>query len=100
MVRSSRWSLTTLGLACTLIASGCAVQRSQSPNVVIPGTIVLTLGSQSTGRGYDIYIRLPEGWDAGAPTATYPVLYVLDGQWDFKLMDWIYGGLFYDEFVP
>jgi predicted alpha/beta superfamily hydrolase len=25
---------------------------------------------------------------------------VLDGQWDFKLLDSIYGGLYYDKFVP
>jgi predicted alpha/beta superfamily hydrolase len=30
----------------------------------------------------------------------YPVLYVLDGQWDFKLLDSVYGGLLYDKFVP
>jgi predicted alpha/beta superfamily hydrolase len=30
----------------------------------------------------------------------YPVLYVLDGQWDFKLLDSIYGGLLYDKFIP
>jgi len=28
------------------------------------------------------------------------VLYVLDGQWDFKLLDSVYGGLYYDKYVP
>jgi hypothetical protein len=30
----------------------------------------------------------------------YPVLYILDGQWDFKLMDAVLGGLVYDNFAP
>ena len=33
-------------------------------------------------------------------TRRYPVLYVLDGQWDFKLMLSVQGGLAYDGFVP
>lgn len=28
------------------------------------------------------------------------MIYVLDGQWDFKLMDSVLGGLVYDKFVP
>jgi hypothetical protein len=30
----------------------------------------------------------------------YPALYILDGQWDFKLMDFVLGGLVYDKFAP
>jgi hypothetical protein len=60
---------------------------------------VRTLKSSKTGRNYDIYVRLPEGY-VQSQKKTYPVLYVLDGQWDFKLLDSIYGGLHYDEFVP
>jgi uncharacterized protein len=33
-------------------------------------------------------------------TKKYPVVYILDGQWDFKLMDSVLGGLVYDKFVP
>lgn len=55
--------------------------------------------SSVTGRDYDIYIRLPDGYDA-KQQQLYPVLYVLDGQWDFKLLDSICGGLVYDEAMP
>jgi predicted alpha/beta superfamily hydrolase len=68
-------------------------------NVSLPGTEVRRLKSSATGRDYDIYVRLPDEY-AQDQTKTYPVLYVLDGQWDFKLLDSIYGGLHYDGFVP
>lgn len=70
-----------------------------STAVSLPGTEVRQLTSAATGRDYDIYIRFPESYNV-EPERKYPVLYVLDGQWDFKLLDSIYGGLLYDEFVP
>ena len=68
-------------------------------NVTLPHSEVRQLHSSATGRNYDIYVRLPEMY-ALYQTKKYPVLYVLDGQWDFKLLDSIYGGLHYDGFVP
>jgi predicted alpha/beta superfamily hydrolase len=67
--------------------------------VTLPGTAIRQLKSSATGRSYDIYVRPPDeyGQDHGK---NYPVLYVLDGQWDFKLLDSIYGGLYYDGSVP
>ncbi len=91
-------------IALSLAVSACTRQAPESPssplpNVTIPDTQVRTLKSAATGRIYGIYIRLPAEYaqDRGK---TYPVLYVLDGQWDFKLLDSIYGGLHYDKFVP
>jgi len=67
--------------------------------VTLPDTELRQLNSSATGRSYDIYIRLPDAYarDRGKK---YPVLYVLDGQWDFKLLDSIQSGLLYDKFVP
>jgi predicted alpha/beta superfamily hydrolase len=65
----------------------------------MPDTEVRQLKSSATGRDYDIYVRFPEEY-AQDQGKKYPVLYVLDGQWDFKLLDSIYGGLHYDRFVP
>lgn len=72
-------------------------QTKKFPAVEIKGSELRTLKSKDTGREYDLYIHLPN-----APTQgkKYPVLFVLVGQWDFKLMDSVYGGLFYDKFVP
>jgi predicted alpha/beta superfamily hydrolase len=55
--------------------------------------------SSQTGRDYDIYVRLPDVYSKDT-AAKYPALYVLDGQWDFKLMDSVVGGLVYDKFMP
>jgi predicted alpha/beta superfamily hydrolase len=84
--------------------SACAPRTTQSPRITltsvpIMNTEVRQLTSSATGRDYDLYIRLPDGFVAGNGKK-YPVLYVLDGQWDFKLLDSIYGGLQYDGFVP
>jgi len=98
---------TALSLTLTLplmLASPAAGQQAREaeaafPAVTLPGTQVRSMKSAATGRDYDLYIQLP----AGRVTATarrYPVLYVLDGQWDFKLMSSIQGGLLYDRFVP
>jgi hypothetical protein len=52
-----------------------------------------------TGRDNDLYIHLPSDYGRET-TKKYPVLYILDGQWDFKLMDSVLGGLVYDKFAP
>lgn len=67
------------------------------PKVPTMGSEMRTLKSADTGREYDLYIHLPSAPVAGKK---YPVIFVLDGQWDFKLMDSVYGGLYYDRFVP
>jgi predicted alpha/beta superfamily hydrolase len=67
-------------------------------SVPIPGTERHELPSKRTGRVYDISIGLPEGYDDR--DGLYPVIYVLDGQWDFKLMLSVYGALCFDMFVP
>jgi uncharacterized protein len=91
-------------LAAILVTSAFGQQPSANqprsfPPVTIPGTQVRALKSTSTGRDYDLYIRLPANYDRDK-NAKYPVLYILDGQWDFKLMDSVLGGLVYDKFVP
>jgi predicted alpha/beta superfamily hydrolase len=99
----NRFSVSYLLIASSLFLSACALCAPQSsesplPNVTLPGTQVMSLKSSATGRDYDIYVRFPE--ELAQQNKKYPVLYVLDGQWDFKLLDSIYGGLEYDGFVP
>jgi predicted alpha/beta superfamily hydrolase len=93
-----RWFFL-IGAACLCLfpVNAQTTTISKFPKVQIMGSEVRTLTSKETGRAYDLYIHLP-----AAPTngKKYPVVYVLDGQWDFKLMDSVYGGLFYDKFVP
>src|SRR5512145_1398320 len=106
---SFRMHVLIVGLLFAQAISACTPQRLAMPtqeppsatplNVSLPGTEVRQLKSSATGRDYDIYVRLPEEY-AQDRAKKYPVLYVLDGQWDFKLLDSIYGGLHYDGFVP
>ena len=53
----------------------------------------------ATGRQMDLYIHFPSDYDR-EKTKKYPTIYILDGQWDFKLMDSVLGGLVYDKFAP
>lgn len=105
MIFSFRTYILMLCASLPFAISACAGQIPASssattfPPVTLPGTEVRTLKSSNTGRNYDLYIRFPAEY-AQHPTEKYPVLYVLDGQWDLKLLDSIYGGLFYDGFVP
>lgn len=69
------------------------------PAVHMPGTERRSLHSTGTGRDYDMYVALPSNYGREADRK-YPVLYVLDGQWDFKLLLSIVGGLVYDKFMP
>jgi predicted alpha/beta superfamily hydrolase len=68
------------------------------PPVTIAGTELRELTSSSTGRDYHLYVHLPDGY--AESEKSYPVLYLLDGQWNFKLLASIYLGLRHDMFVP
>ena len=69
------------------------------PVVTLPGTQLRHLHAAATGRDYDIQVSLPADYGRD-PAARYPTLYILDGQWDFKLMLSVQGGLVYDRFTP
>jgi predicted alpha/beta superfamily hydrolase len=83
-------------ICAAFTAADIFAQSEKFPPVVIPGAHIRTLKSKETGRVYDLYFQLPEMRSG----KKYPVLFVLDGQWDFKLLDSVYGGLHYDKFVP
>jgi predicted alpha/beta superfamily hydrolase len=87
--------LLSLGFAARL----CSAQSILYPPVTIPGTELRTLNSAYTGHSYDLYIRKPADYDK-SKDKKYPVLYLLDGQWDFKLLDSVVGGLVYDKWMP
>src|ERR1035437_1380804 len=97
-------SAVIVGLLFSLTCIARAQQPSEThpktfPRVTIAGSELRTMKSASTGRDYDLYIHLPSNYDLDK-TKKYPVLYILDGQWDFKLMDAVLGGLVYDKFAP
>jgi predicted alpha/beta superfamily hydrolase len=91
--------LSLVGVHGARAQSGRPAERGVYPEVTIPNTEVRRMHSRSTGTDYDLYIYLPRPESRGADKK-YPVLYLLDGQWDFKLLTSIQGGLVYDKWTP
>jgi len=82
-----------LSIAFTLNAS------AQYPRVDIPGSEVRKITSSIvTGQEYELHILLPGGYKNS--TKRYPVVYLMDSQWDFPLVKSIYGEHYYDGFIP
>jgi len=67
--------------------------------LVVKNSELIQLHSEQTGRDYEIIVGLPESY-AKEPERRYPVLYLLDGQWDFNLINALSGGLRYDKVAP
>lgn len=57
------------------------------------------LNSQAVGRGYHIYVRLPEGYEE-SEALRYPVVYLLDGDSTFPMLAPLHLFMHYDDKVP
>lgn len=69
------------------------------PQVTIPGSEVRKLSSSIvSGQEYELHVLLPGGY--GKSGKKYPVVYLMDSQWDFPVVKSIYGQQFYDGFIP
>ncbi|HMU46703.1 MAG TPA: alpha/beta hydrolase-fold protein [Chitinophagaceae bacterium] len=72
---------------------------AQYPRVDIPGSEVRKITSSIvTGQEYELQILLPSGYSVSEKK--YPVVYLMDSQWDFPLVKSIYGQQYYDGFIP
>lgn len=72
---------------------------AQYPAVSIPGSEVRKITSTIvTGQEYELQILLPGGYKNS--NKKYPVVYLMDSQWDFPLVKSIYGQQYYDGFIP
>jgi|WetSurMetagenome_2_1015567.scaffolds.fasta_scaffold44040_3 predicted alpha/beta superfamily hydrolase len=83
---------------CSLKAQTQNPVVNAAPEVTIAGTQLLPLKSTITGKDYNLYINLPAGY--GDTSKTFPVVYLIDAQWDFPLVQAIYGEQYYDGFIP
>ncbi|AXY73193.1 alpha/beta hydrolase [Paraflavitalea soli] len=73
--------------------------QAQYPGVNIPGSEVRKITSKIVaGQEYELHIMLPAGYKAG--DKKYPVVYLMDSQWDFPLVTGLYGEYYYDGFIP
>lgn len=71
----------------------------QTTRVDIPGSQMLKISSEIVrGQEYVLHILLPGGYPK--PNKQYPVLYLMDSQWDFPLLKSLYGQHYYDGFIP
>src|SRR6478609_3222730 len=69
------------------------------PRVDIPGSQIQKITSQVVaGQEYELDILLPGGYKNS--NKKYPVLYLMDSQWDFPLAKSLYGQHYFDGFIP
>ncbi len=91
--------MKTTASSILILISAFILQAQQYPEVTIPGSQIRKITSNIvTGEDYELQIMLPSGYENS--TEKYPVIYVMDSQWDFPLVTAIYGQQFYDGFIP
>ena len=72
---------------------------AQYPKVDIPGSEVRKITSKIVaGQEYELQIMLPGGFKNS--NKKYPVIYLMDSQWDFPLLKCLCGEHYFDGFVP
>jgi uncharacterized protein len=67
--------------------------------VTVDDSELRPLPRAANGRDYLLYVATPASY-AAEPTRRYPVVYVLDGYWDFHLVVAVRGLLVFDELAP
>ncbi|MFI1743386.1 alpha/beta hydrolase [Thalassobellus sediminis] len=87
-------------LATILFLIGALTLNAQDyPEVTIPGSHIRNITSSIVeGQEYELHILLPSNYRNS--TKKYPVVYLMDSQWDFPLVKSIYGEQYYDGFIP
>lgn len=83
----------------TTPAPSASATTAHYPPLTLPDTQVRDIASQLTGKQHRLLIALPPSFQK-EPSRRYPVLFVLDGQWDFPLVATLSGGLRFDEALP
>lgn len=94
MNSNSRLMFVLVGLACS-----CWAADPVFPVHSLGNSQIRDLPKSANGREYRLLVGLPYSYGT-QPTKRYPVLYILDGFWDFTLVNGMYGNLLYDKAVP
>ena len=68
------------------------------PKVEINGSHYTKLQSSIVNQEYVLQVFLPSGYPKS--NKQYPVMYLMDSQWDFQLLASLYGEQYYDGFIP
>lgn len=99
VIRTSAAYTIMLSLLLILNYSAISGQPVEAPPpVTIAGTQLVNIPSSITNKEYTLYINLPASYSG--TEKSYPVLYLLDAQWDFTLMQSVYGQQYFDGFIP
>ncbi len=69
-------------------------------NHELPNTEVFSLASKETGNTYNISVAFPGSYANAGKNKTYPVVYVIDAQWQYPLIYTTYGAVNYDGAMP
>ncbi|CAN5733392.1 hypothetical protein BH11BAC3_BH11BAC3_06390 [soil metagenome] len=85
-------------LICIITILTSINAMAQYPPVLIPGSQTRRITSSIVNQQYDLQILLPAGYDNS--TKKYPVVYLMDSQWDFPLVKSLYGEYYFDGFIP
>jgi predicted alpha/beta superfamily hydrolase len=88
---------TTSAPAMPKAAPTPAPASAALPSYSLEGTEVHELASKITGKNYKLIVGPPYKPEPGRRYAT---LYVLDGYWDFILIEALRGALHYDQAIP
>src|ERR1041384_5543224 len=71
---------------------------TQEQRVEIAGSRVQKITSSIVNQEYVLQVYLPSGYEKS--TKKYPVVYLMDSQWDFPLVTAVYGQQYFDGFIP
>jgi predicted alpha/beta superfamily hydrolase len=100
-LRSTLWTSTMSYLATCFVIFSCYSEVSAQPfsEVAISGSQTRKITSTAvSGQEYVLQILLPGNYTQS--NKKYPVLYLMDSQWDFPLVTALYGEQYYDGFIP
>jgi hypothetical protein len=64
-------------------SAGAPAEAAAPRRLVIQNSELIDLHSEQTGRDYELIVGVPDSY-AKEPERRYPVLYLLDGQWDLR----------------
>jgi predicted alpha/beta superfamily hydrolase len=85
-------------LAYIVVTLFCLQTIAQVQPVTVPGSELRTFNSKIINQEYVLHIQVPAGY--ATSTKKYPVVYLMDSQWDFALLAALYGEQYYDGFIP
>jgi predicted alpha/beta superfamily hydrolase len=98
---TTSWFTRGSALLFLLLAEPLAASAAQESQLLAdPGSDSFELTSQFTGSTYQIAVSLPAAYGSAAPGETFPVIYVLDGQWLFPTASWVAVGGLFDRSMP